>query len=226
MAFLNKVRIFERRKSQQGSNEWLTIYSDLMTNLMLFFLMLFALTRLSTEEKSRVYNSLKKNFTTIQEQSRFKKVVSIKKETEDNVSELLSQLEGMTDIAKINISEQYIKMRLPSPVLFEPGSVEMNEKGKIILGQIAQILKPILHEIVVEGHSDIQPVSDSSKYFSNWELSGARALAAVNCLVEQGIDPKRLSAVGYGPYHPIYPNDTKENRSKNRRIEINIVREK
>ena len=69
-------------------------------------------------------------------------------------------------------------------------------------------------------------IARMAEYFSNWELSGARALTAINHLVKLGIDPKRLSAVAYGPYHPLYPNDTEENRTKNRRIEINIIREK
>jgi chemotaxis protein MotB len=223
---MSKLLRIERRKSRQVGQEWLTIYSDLMTNLMLFFLMLFALTRLDTTDKTKVYQSFQKSFTTIQEKARFRKVIHVEKKAEEDITEMVAQLDGMSDVAKINVSEQYIKMRLPSPVLFDPGKHILKDEGKRVLSQIADILKPLIHEVVVEGHSDMQALSQKSKYFSNWELSGARALNAINHLVLLGIDPKRLSAVAYGPYHPLYPNDTEENRTKNRRIEINIIREK
>ena len=217
----------DRRKSQQGGTVWLTIYSDLTTNLMLFFLMLFAITRLSAEEKSRVYNSLRKDFTTIQEKNRFEEVLKVEKKVKDDISELVSQFSGGSgDLLKINVSEQYIKMRLPSPVLFDVGSAELKMDGKAVLDQISEILKPLPHEVVIEGHSDNTPVSISSEYFSNWELSGMRALAAVRYLITRDIDPNNISAISYGSYHPLFPNDTAENRASNRRIEINIVREK
>lgn len=213
----------ERRKSRQYGAEWLTIYSDLMTNLMLFFLMLFALTRLSAADQKKVYESVKKDFTTIEEKQKFKKLIVIEKKTEDKIKELADSIDSM---AKVSITESFIKMRLPSPVLFDIGRAELKEEGKKVLVQILQVLKTIPHQVVIEGHTDNVPISHNLKYFSNWELSGARAVAATKYLIDEGLSAERLSAIAYGEYFPLVPNDSKENRTKNRRIEINIAREK
>ncbi len=219
------IKFINRRKTGQSSQEWMIIYSDLMTNLMLFFLMLFALTRLSLEDKSKVYQSLKKDFTTIQEKSKFHEVLKIEKQAEDEITAMASQFEEMGNLLKVNINEQYIKLRLPSPILFDSGNTELKNEGKQVLTQIAEIVHSMPHEIVVEGHTDATPVTRSRRYISNWELSGMRALAALQHLIKKDISPKRLSAVAYGQLHPLFPNDTEDNRRKNRRIEINIVKE-
>ncbi len=72
------------------------------------------------------------------------------------------------------------------------------------------------------GRSDTDdvPTDPKSAFPSNWELSLARAMAVVKYMQDQGVDPTLLSAAGYGQYHPIAPNDSPENRSQNRRIEI------
>lgn len=216
-----KYRFFERRKGQQLGKEWLTIYCDLMTNLMLFFLMLFALTRFSSEDRYTVYQSLKRDFTTIERKATFKKVLKIERKTEYEMAELFFD---MGALPKISVTEKYIKMRLPSPVLFDPGKAELKTEGKKVLSQIAAILGPISQEVVIEGHTDSRPLKEDSKFVSNWELAGSRALAAVKYLVTQGIQPRRLSAVPYSFYRPLCPDDSEENMSKNRRIEIKIVR--
>ncbi len=73
--------------------------------------------------------------------------------------------------------------------------------------------------IRVEGHTDDVPLN-KGPYKTNWELSVARALAVVKSLQDNGVDPALLSAAGFGEYHPIAPNDSPQNRSLNRRIEI------
>jgi chemotaxis protein MotB len=217
----NKREILDRRLGERTQKEWLTVYSDMMTNLMLFFLMLFAMTGLSADEKSRIYDSMKRSFTTIKEKARFKEVLRVEKETKDKISEVVSRY----DMARISVSEKYININLPNPILFKLGGEELMDEGKEVLDQLARVFKTIHHQIVVEGHTDNQPVLEGSRYFSNWELSAARAMAAVNYLISGEISPSRVSAVAYGEHHPLFPNDTEESRAKNRRIEINILRE-
>ncbi|MBN2408005.1 MAG: flagellar motor protein MotB [Elusimicrobia bacterium] len=216
-------RLRDRRLGYGMGREWMIIYSDMTTNLMLFFLMLFALTRLAVEERSKVYSSIRKDFTTIQEKARFQEVIKIEKKTEDKIFELKNQ--KISDMAKIEISEKYINIQLPNPVLFDTGDVELNSQGREVLNKITQILKPIPHQIIVEGHTDDLPIKKGGKFISNWELSGARALSALNYMIQEGISPDRLSAVAYGAHHPIGSNETEEGRAQNRRIEINIVKE-
>lgn len=108
-------------------------------------------------------------------------------------------------------------------VMFNSGEASVKPEGQAVLRQIAQILAahPEL-KIHVVGHTDNVPIH--GRFASNWELSTARALAAVHFLTEQaGVDPRRVGAVGYGEFRPIADNATEEGRAKNRRIAITIL---
>ena len=88
---------------------------------------------------------------------------------------------------------------------------------------MANAVRPTSSSIRIEGHTDNVPIR-TARYSSNWELSTARASAVVAYLVESsGFDPARLSAAGYGEFHPRVANDTPENRARNRRIDIVIL---
>jgi len=108
-------------------------------------------------------------------------------------------------------------------VMFDSGEAIMKPDGEAVLRKIAAILAghPEL-KIQVIGHTDNVPIRN--RFPSNWELSTARALAAVHFLTEQaGVDPRRVGAAGYGEYRPIADNSTAEGRAKNRRIAITIL---
>jgi len=112
-------------------------------------------------------------------------------------------------------------------ILFDSGEAVLKSDGEVVLKKIAAILAehPEL-KIHVVGHTDNVPIRASarSRFASNWELSTARALAAVRFLTEQaGVDPRRLGAVGYGEFRPIADNATAEGRARNRRIAITIL---
>ncbi|MCX7910505.1 MAG: OmpA family protein, partial [Endomicrobia bacterium] len=109
------------------------------------------------------------------------------------------------------------------PVLFDIGKAELKDTALSVLSEVAESLKPVSNEIVVEGHTDNLPIY-GGRYRSNWELSAARAFSVRDYLIKQGIDERRISCVGYGEYRPVAPNDTEENRAKNRRIEIKIIK--
>ena len=112
-------------------------------------------------------------------------------------------------------------------VLFDSGEAVLKPAGEAVLQKIAGILA--LHpelKIHVIGHTDNVPIRAGSRgrFASNWELSTARALAAVRSLTEAaGVDPRRVGAVGYGEFRPVADNATPEGRAKNRRIAITIL---
>ncbi|MFB0527221.1 MAG: flagellar motor protein MotB [bacterium] len=196
---------------------WLTIYSDLMTNLMLFFLMLFGTSRMATEVQKTIYKSIRAQFS--REEDIFEK-------EEDAIKKMLTYVEErrLRGFATVKVSEQRVKIMLADPVLFDLGESELKPSAIAILRQVAKLLEEIPNAVLVEGHTDDRPVI-GDKFRSNWELSTARAFSVIRYFIEdENITPERLSAVGYGEYRPLYPNDTEENRAKNRRIEINIVR--
>jgi chemotaxis protein MotB len=112
-------------------------------------------------------------------------------------------------------------------ILFDSGEAVLKPDGEAVLLKIAAILAqhPEI-KIHVVGHTDNVPIRPEarSRFASNWELSTARALAAVRFLTERaGVDPRRVGAVGYGEFRPIADNSTPEGRARNRRIAVVIL---
>jgi chemotaxis protein MotB len=114
-------------------------------------------------------------------------------------------------------------------ILFDSGEADLKPAGSAVLRKVADILAshPDL-KVHVIGHTDNVPIKAAARYRfpSNWELSTARATAAVRFLTENaGVDPRRLGAVGYGEFRPVADNATPEGRAHNRRIAITILSE-
>ena len=119
-----------------------------------------------------------------------------------------------------------------SEVLFEPGAAGLSPAGEVEIANVARILTQISDEIPpeidwiirVDGHTDNVPLSGAGEYANNWELSQARALSVVLYMIEnEGIDPWRLAANGFGEYQPINTADTAAARAQNRRIELKLT---
>lgn len=130
--------------------------------------------------------------------------------------------------AKLEMTERGLVITFLAEVFFSPGKDVVGEKGKESLKKVAAVLNADVpnSQIAVEGHTDSDPIKFSG-WRSNWELSSARALAVLHFLEDDcGVSPKRLSANGYGEYHPVSPNDTSEGKRQNRRVEIIILPEK
>ncbi len=118
-----------------------------------------------------------------------------------------------------------VLIRLPEEVAFPPGSDDVSTQMLGIIDKLAPAMRATTGTIMVTGHTDDVPIS-SSEFSSNWELSADRAVAVIHEVVKlTGIDESRFAAVGNGSTKPIAPNDTPENRAKNRRVEISIVEE-
>lgn len=140
-------------------------------------------------------------------------------------SEMRSQLESK-DVT-ISQLQGKLTVNILDRVMFDSGEAVLKPDGESVMHKIAEILKehPEL-SIHVIGHTDNVPIhlSAHSRFASNWELSTARALAAVHFLTEEaGVDPRRLVAVGYGEFRPVADNSTPEGRAKNRRIAVTIL---
>ncbi len=119
-----------------------------------------------------------------------------------------------------------------SEVLFDRGSADIGLEGKLQLDTISNVLKDISQKIPedinwvlrVDGHTDKTPVSQNSIFKDNWELSQARSLSVVKYMIaNHEIDPKRMSAAGFGEHQPISSSDLKEDLAKNRRIEFKLT---
>ena len=165
-----------------------------------------------------------------------KQVINVAEEKAKVEQEKLS-LEELTNSLKQEIEEKSVKItelegkltvNLMDKVLFDSGKAVIKKEGREVLNKIATNLlnKYPDRAILVEGHTDNVPIGGElkSKFPSNWELSTARATAAVKYLQDYGgVTPERLSAIGYSEYHPIASNDTVEGKARNRRIEIILL---
>ncbi len=139
------------------------------------------------------------------------------------VSELLEE-EGFTDQVELGIENRGLIMRFKDVVLFDLGSDELKEEPKVLLKKLSKILEQVPLPIRIEGHTDNLPIKNL-RFPSNWELSVARATKVVRYLIEEGsLPPDRLSALGFGEYRPIAPNNSVDERAKNRRVDIVVLR--
>jgi chemotaxis protein MotB len=136
--------------------------------------------------------------------------------------QLAASLKSEIDQGKIELAEAKGRMtvKLKDKILFASGSAKLGAEGISALGKVAAAFKDLKGKTVrVEGHTDDRPIG-SAAFPSNWELSGARALAVVRFLQERGVDPAVLAGAAYSQYRPVAGNETPEGRSQNRRIEI------
>ena len=140
------------------------------------------------------------------------------------LKKILGDIEGI-DI----VGDRFV---FSSEVLFDRGSADIGLEGKLQLDTISNVLKDISQKIPedinwvlrVDGHTDKTPVSQNSIFKDNWELSQARSLSVVKYMItNHAIDPKRMSAAGFGEHQPITSSDLKEDLAKNRRIEFKLT---
>ena len=125
----------------------------------------------------------------------------------------------------VKIKNGKVYVSLAEQLLFGSGSIEVDPKGAAALQQLAKAIKD-QHDlqIMVEGHTDNVPVSKLSTYMQdNWDLSVMRATAITKILIKAGVSTRQLVAAGKGEFSPLSPNDSPQNKQKNRRTEIIIT---
>lgn len=143
------------------------------------------------------------------------------------ISESLGQALGELinqDLVVIRGDEQWLEIELKSALLFTSGSAELNTAALELLSPIVAIAMARTNLIRVEGFTDDVPIN-TALFPSNWELSTARAAAVVHLFAEEGIEPSRMAAIGYGQYQPIADNATEQGRAANRRVVLRIAKE-
>ena len=125
---------------------------------------------------------------------------------------------------KVEMQDKGLVITFVAEVLFDSGKAKLRQSSLAKLAKVAGVLNTTVADLNVgiEGHTDNEPIKKSG-WKSNWELSTARALSVLHYLSEQNVNEPRLSAIGYGEYKPVAPNDSKDGRQKNRRVEIVIL---
>jgi chemotaxis protein MotB len=134
---------------------------------------------------------------------------------------------AMDDLVKDNLvvvrrSDFWIEVEIKTDLLFPSGSAHLGTNAVGVIERLADSLAPFPNNIRVEGYTDNVPIKNL-QFYSNWELSAARAGSVVRVLAKRGVDPVRLAVVGYGEQRPVQANDTAQGRNANRRVVIVIL---
>lgn len=154
-----------------------------------------------------------------------------KEQAAKSKSTLEQEMRAALESKDVTISELQgkLEVNILDRILFDSGQTVIKPEGQKVLHQLAKVLEQYPHrQLHVVGHTDNVPIKGTlaGRYPTNWELSAARATAAVRYLVDKaGVDPRRLGAVGYGEHRPVADNTTEEGRSRNRRITIVVLPE-
>ncbi|QCW84876.1 flagellar motor protein MotD [Methylotuvimicrobium buryatense] len=142
-------------------------------------------------------------------------------EASEQMSEVLAPFIEK-DLVAVKKHDFWIELEMNSELLFASGEAELSPKALPVLKKVSEIVRRMPNVINVEGHTDTVPIS-TVKFPSNWELSSARATSVVREFVNEGIAPSRLSAVGYGEFHPIADNSSEAGRFQNRRVVVVLM---
>lgn len=210
-------------------NRWLTTFNDLITLLMVFFVLLFSMGHTDVKRFSDFQNALQ-NAMGVMDTGRFGDEGLIDDEqsmTEPSAESSMQTLGQLPDTSGLEAeyTRKGIRLTLKDELLFQSGSAEITVQGLELLHTVGALIKPMHRQIRVEGHTDDLPIA-TERYPSNWELSAARAVNVVKFFTEHiGIAPALLSAAGYGSFKPKAANDSQAHRGENRRVEIVLGQE-
>jgi len=137
------------------------------------------------------------------------------------------ELETVVTDLETKIENGQLKVSFQGDILFASGSHRLRKPGKRLLDSVFPVLKSQADrvDIFVAGHTDNVPIRPDSRdrYASNWELSTYRAIEVVKYLTAGGLDPRHLTAAGYGEYKPVADNATEAGRRSNRRVELFLI---
>lgn len=217
---------------------WLVTYADLMTIMLVFFVLLYTLAFFEKEQYRHAVETIKVQVEEDEHLIGLMELLEIPETADTQItieditglhSREKSLFNTLTKFARSSKQTENISTRIldgkiivtiNGKALFDSGSAALNDTSISIFDEIIQILDDYPdYNINIKGHTDNIPIS-TALFPSNWELSAVRATTVLKYLVEKGISPKRLTATGYGDVLPLVPNTSEENRAQNRRVEF------
>jgi chemotaxis protein MotB len=239
----------KREEKEPNHERWLLTYSDLITLLMIFFIVMYSFSNIDKEKYRQVVYGLNKamgsgggkniignegnvgvdqqndvintDFVDPQEVNKLEEV-------KNAVDKYLNE-SGLIDSVETKIEERGLVLSFRDSLFFDSGKADIKPEQAKKLIEIGKILnQPIISDsyIRVEGHTDNVPIS-TYLFKSNWDLSVIRASNVSQLLINQsGIKPERISAAGYGEFRPKASNGTDAGRAANRRVDILIMNTK
>ena len=219
----SEARVAVSAEFSNGLGSFLVTYSDLITLILVIFVLLYSISKVDGGKFTEVFSSF-------QEKEFELKHKNVRLDTKE--FEMLSRVR---ELVKDNVDPESlvrsdvrtILIRLKSSDLFAPGSADLKEDAEeLILNSIKTEMQEGVKQVHVDGHTDNVPMIDNGPFPTNWELSSVRASHVARVIINRAnFSPKRVVVTGYGEYRPLKPNNSDDNRALNRRVEIKILKD-
>lgn len=238
-----------RKKKQQdiplGSPAWMATFSDMITQILAFFILLFSFSSVNERKFTAVIASLQGSFGVMPGNTQAiplpnaspgsgsSNEQSPKTDPSTQPSQSLSTVERelknalveqkAAEHVRVEVGFNQILIHFDAALLFDSGRAEIKQLAIPALDAIATVLKSVGNKIVIEGHTDSDPMTPNPQFPDNWALSGGRAANVLRYFIDfHGVSPVRLSFAGYSDIRPVATNATPEGKAKNRRVDIII----
>ena len=238
----------------ENTDRWMVSYADFVTLLFAFFVVMYAISSVN-EGKYRVLSDTMTEAFKVAPKSpdpiqigKENRAISSAESTKDiippvkilpksertyeremqQIAQTVSKsVKPLIDQGLIKVTQHklWVEIEMNSKILFSSADSELEEEAFPALKALAGVLKTLPNSIDVEGHTDNVPINNEL-FPSNWELSAARAASVVHLFTNYGVNPRRLSSIGYAEYRPISNNLTSEGRLRNRRVKVVILADK
>lgn len=225
----------KKKPKKENSERWLLTYSDLITLLMIFFVVMYSMSSVDSQKYAELAGSLNTSMGILQggtgiangtndatpsisaEQS-----LSADGKIQQALQEYLES-HGLSEQVSIHVDPRGLTLSFNDNILFDSGKADLQPTYQKYLLEICDIVRTFTNDVVVEGHTDNVPIH-TSQFSSNWELAAIRAINVVHFFIDEGNLPaSKLSAISYGEQRPVASNDTPEGRAQNRRIDIVLL---
>ena len=226
-------RLRRKKDDQEDFGRWLLTYADMITLLLALFIVMYSMSRVDAKRFGKMAEAL--NGILKGGQSILKTYDDEQLKTGHGVLKLGDlrmiqrqveeqfEAKGHGEEVLTEVTERGLVVHIVESALFDVASADLQPRAMQLLDLIYEEIKDTPNHIRVEGHTDDLQIK-TARFPSNWELSGARATEVVRYFIdEHNMPPGRISALGYGEYRPIRPNNSIENRATNRRVDIVIL---
>lgn len=226
-------------EEEEGDNvEWLMTFSDLTMLMLVFFIMLFAM---STPDQTKVTNALqavtqalsgkesklatstisREEAGVLLDQVMLNKQIQIAQQKVFSDVKFLQTKKGLEGLVGANFEDGVITIRAPGDVLFASGDVTLTPKGREVIEAMKDFFTQHPDQTInIRGYTDDRMPGTGSRFRDNWEVSSLRAVNVLRVLMDMGIEPKRLTSTGLADMNPLFPNTSDEYRAQNRRVEF------
>ena len=216
------------KKQEAGAPAWMVTFSDMVTLLLTFFVLLLSMANMDKTKFQAAAESMRSAFGVMSGGATplsSPKVIEFAPIQDDFTSRLYQRMLSQINQLKIDRRIQLVKdrgavvLRIEESILFASGQTEINPDAYPVLRDVASLIQNLPLNLRIEGHTDDSP--PSTQGMSNWDISIARAVSVLKFFERENLVPlDRMSAVGYGSQRPLVKEQTPEARALNRRVEF------